>query len=523
MLKILVVVDKVNTALDRLAQGVKPYHNNLDYSVVDVHPKRPSDEQLSRFEQLASQADVIEYQYFRTAEMLRNHFDWLKDIPSILVHNNPYSINESDWNSYDMVIGSNKSIFAELGSITTSKVEYVPLTVDHTFWKFNQDYKADRSVIMVANRIESKKGILPVAIACAEIGAKLHLVGSVSDVNYMNAIEATGNVKFYEQIEDEGLRELYYQSGIHVCNSIDNFESGTLPILEAAFCGVPILTRMVGHVPDLYDGEQFVINEKDSEDVLHLTKLLDEMFGDKARLEALRQRAWQSVKGNNHERRAYYYQQLYRQVLFEDVSVSIVMPIADNPDITRRTLESIVNQDYQNIELILIDDGKKLQNEYIAEYAATVPFPLRYLTTSPKSGYNLAQARNLGIIEATGDLILFLDQRMVMEPDAISEFVKQAKPRHWLYGNKGGGKKDFVENFSCIYRSDIVQMGMFNERITEYGGMSQECRSRARKQGIQTSYIESAKATPSRKSSNKFRKKDEIIRMKNFLWKVGLE
>ena len=86
MLKVACVVDKTGTALDRLAKGVIPYHGNLDYTVVDVHPKRPDEEQLSRFINAAETADIIDFQYFRTAEMLIDKFPWLKSKGLILTH-----------------------------------------------------------------------------------------------------------------------------------------------------------------------------------------------------------------------------------------------------------------------------------------------------------------------------------------------------------------------------------------------------------------------------------------------------
>ncbi len=109
-----------------------------------------------------------------------------------------------------------------------------------------------------------------------------------------------------------------------------------------------------------------------------------------------------------------------------------------------------------------------------------------------------------------------------MEPTAISEFVKQIQPNTWLFGDKNG-KTNFVENFSCVNRADVVKAGMFNERINKYGGMSQEIRSRINKQGMQVRLIPSAKAIQAGKSRNKWTKQDEIIEMKNLLWKVGLE
>lgn len=53
MLKVVAVSDKIDTAIDRLCRGVQKYHDNLDYQVIDVHPKRPDPSQLQRFEQEA--------------------------------------------------------------------------------------------------------------------------------------------------------------------------------------------------------------------------------------------------------------------------------------------------------------------------------------------------------------------------------------------------------------------------------------------------------------------------------------
>ena len=93
MLKVRAIVDKKGTALDRLAVGVAKYHDNLDYDVIDCHPKRPDSEQLARIENECRDADIIDYQYFRTADLLRNMYPWLKEKPSILTHNNPNSLS----------------------------------------------------------------------------------------------------------------------------------------------------------------------------------------------------------------------------------------------------------------------------------------------------------------------------------------------------------------------------------------------------------------------------------------------
>lgn len=524
MLKVLCVVDKEGTALDRLAKGVARYHDNLDYKVLAVHPKRPDRNELAAFEREATNADIIDWQYFRTAELLRSRYPWLASKKQILTHNNPYSVNESDWNGYDANVGNNQTIVASLLGITTKPVHYIPITVDADFWKFNPDgqWSPNRNVIMVANRIEAKKGILPVAIACADVGLNLILVGSISDMTYMDGIMATGNVRYFPKVSDEELRELYYKSTIHICNSVDNFESGTMPILEAMLCGVPVLTRYIGHVPDIDNGENMAVMRYEPNNVEAIAAELQALIYDKKRLNDLRERGWQSAKTRNFERRAYLYQKLYREVLHPgERPVSVIMPVYNNQDVMRRALDGVASQTYKNLEIIVADDNYVKPNKsVVSDFSQYVNCPVRYINTGTMADdYGLARARNQAAIEATGEILVFCDQRILMHPDAISEFVKNLAGKQWVYGYKGA-KKEFVENFSAVSRADFMRAGMFAERINEYGGMSQEIRQRVRAQGMSIECVPSAVASAIGKSSNRNVKRASIIKMKNRLAKM---
>lgn len=512
MLKILAITDKENTAIDRLAKGVAKYHSNLDYVVVDYHPKRPSQEQIELFEKESADADILHFMYFRTAEAILQKYPELNNKKRILDMYNPYSIKESDWNGYNAVVACNAEIFKNLGQITTAPLSHIPLTVDTDEWTFIRDWQPKRQAIMVAARIESKKGILEVAHACKEADLKLVLVGSVSDPTYFHQVLNTGVVEYHQEISNEALKEKYHESLIHVCNSIDNFESGTLPVLEAMLSGCPVLTRLVGHVPELNNGENMLINESGQDDVKNITKLLKT---DLDKLKTMRERAWDTAKTRSNERRAYLYQKLYRSVLSPEKPVSIITPMYS--DLSPEFIEGIKNQDYPNLEWIICNDDPKRERFTVPD----IKMPIRYIDF-PSKGYGLAKQRNLGIIEATGDIIVFCDQRMVMEKDAVSEFVKSIAPKRWVYGNKGV-KKEFVENFSAVNRQDLIHVGMFNERIDEYGGMSQYMRSVAKINSFKLDYIETAKATPQGSSKNRYSKRDQIIRMKNRLYKLGLE
>lgn len=593
MFKVVSVVDKKGSAIDRLAQGLRPYFDNLEYHVLDVHPKRPDTQQIADFAKHAKDAEIIDFQYWKTAELLYGMFPWLAAKKTILAHHNPYNVKESDWSRYDTVIANNQAIYTELGNSAVPPVELVPNTINADFWQYNPDWTPSNNVLMVAARIEGKKGILPVAQACARLGLNFHLVGSISDAQYFKDIVNTRGVTYHEAIPDVDLRSIYYKACIVVCNSVDGYESGPLPVVEAMHCGTPVLSRMVGSVPDIYNDMNMVIHKGVPEDVDSITDILSNMLIDKGALQTMRDMAWNSIKGRTNERRAWQYMQIYNRVYFNTAShkpdlstnisdtdsqaddvrthdsnltdrvgggvitfpppaghgipqhtktppqtnpltpltnVSIVLPIHSNPSHIRKALTSLANQTYPNIELIVCDDSLASHEALVRDFAKYVSIPVRYINTSridlepsPHKDYGLARARNIGTEWAIGELMVYCDERQIMAPDCIEQFVKYAKPRYWLFGNKGANKKEFVENLSSVYRRDVINAGMFSERITEYGGMSQELRHRIRNQGLKTEYVESAKATPAGKSSNRNRRRLEIIHMKDKLYRMGLD
>lgn len=529
MLKIVSICDKEYSAIWRLAKGTEKYNQNLDYEVLACHPKRPSPSELEAIERECKEADLIDFAYYKTAFSLMERHPWLKDKKKIVQIHNPYCITTSDWNEFDAVVANNQSIHKDLENITSSHLELIPNTVDTDFWRYNNNWRPNKNILMVANRIEGKKGVLPVAQACKQLGLNFHLVGAISDMNYFNQIMAEG-ATFHQQISDEELRDIYYNSAVVVINSVPNFESGPLIALEAMCCGIPVLTRKVGVIPDIYNGENMVINEADPEDVEALKTKLTEMLSNEPALKSMRDKAWNTARNRNNERRAYSYQKLYRQVLFPDTKpVSIIVPVYDRPEIIQKNLEAIASQTYKNIELIVADDSLKGQHRTLVEsFAKIVKFPVRYMETwqvvidaehpDGVKSYGLARARNMGAVKATGELLVFIDQRQIPAENGIEEFVKYAKPRYWIFGDKGAGKKEFVENYSAIYKQDFVIMNMFNERCNKYGSLSELVRKCARYQGLKTEFVESAKAVAMGKSSNRSRKREEIIASKNMIW-----
>lgn len=100
--------------------------------------------------------------------------------------------------------------------------------------------------------------------------------------------------------------------------------------------------------------------------------------------------------------------------------VSVLVPAYNEEDTIRLCVESILNSDYDNFELVVIDDGSTDgTREAIQDYIEAEK--LRYIW-KPNSGK--ASALNLGIGEAKGDIILYTDADTIFLKDTIHKMVR---------------------------------------------------------------------------------------------------
>ena len=97
--------------------------------------------------------------------------------------------------------------------------------------------------------------------------------------------------------------------------------------------------------------------------------------------------------------------------------VSVVIPAYNNADLTVQTVESVLNQTYKNIEVIVVDDGSTDNTgERLVSYADRIKY------VHKKNG-GASSARNLGIRLATGEYIGLLDCDDMYLPQKIEKSV----------------------------------------------------------------------------------------------------
>lgn len=519
-MNILILVDKKGSAIDRLDQSIKKYNPHFDIRILDFHPKRPDLDQLENALPWWQWADIIHITYWKSGEKFKEMYPELwKNKRKILSHHNPYDLQKKDWQEdYKKIVVSNNSMHDAI-----PYAHLIPQGIDLDFWEYQEEYTKNKTVLMVVARIESKKGIREVAKVCKELGYKFILVGRISKMNYFKQIkEVNPDMEFRENITDEELKKTYYESAIHVCNSIDNFESGTMPILESMACGVPVLTRIVGHVPELYDEQNLEIIEGQPEDYESLKKKLKDFMDNSALRAKMREKAWQTVKLRPAQKMARMYSTLYYQTASKDPLVSVIMPTFDKPNVLAESLAKVVVQDYRNFEIIVVDSGNTSIKKLIDEFRKEVFQPIKYIRFDNKGEYTLAKARNMAAIEAEGKYLVFCDERIGMESDVISIFVSSLKnnpdSKVWIFGMKDDVEKGFVENLSIVSREQFIDLGMFNERIDCYGGMTQDIKTRFERNGFVFERV-NAKAY-SVAGTKSHRRKKEIVRSKYNIWKM---
>lgn len=96
--------------------------------------------------------------------------------------------------------------------------------------------------------------------------------------------------------------------------------------------------------------------------------------------------------------------------------ISIIVPVYNVEDYLETCLKSIIAQSYENIEIILVDDGSKDNSGQICD--AYAKKDLRIKVIHKKNG-GLSDARNEGLKYATGNFIIFVDSDDVISDDLV--------------------------------------------------------------------------------------------------------
>lgn len=102
--------------------------------------------------------------------------------------------------------------------------------------------------------------------------------------------------------------------------------------------------------------------------------------------------------------------------------ISVIVPVYNSEKVVNRCIDSILKQTYSDFELILINDGSKDKSIDILKDYEKKDLRIRVIDNENNG---VSETRNIGINEAKGDYIQFVDSDDYIDEDMLKESLEQ--------------------------------------------------------------------------------------------------
>ena len=132
--------------------------------------------------------------------------------------------------------------------------------------------------------------------------------------------------------------------------------------------------------------------------------------------------------------------------IWEKPLISVILPIYNIETYLSKCMESVINQTYDNLEIIMVDDGSTDNSASMCDDFKMVD---KRIVVFHKSNGGLSDARNYGIERANGEFITCID------PDDYVDL-------------------DYVEYLLCLARKYRTKMSICQHRVVYDNGAIKE-------------------------------------------------
>lgn len=168
--------------------------------------------------------------------------------------------------------------------------------------------------------------------------------------------------------------------------------------------------------------------------------------------------------------------------------ISVIVPIYNAEKYLHQCIQSILNQTYTNIELILVNDGSKDSSEEICRFYEEIDHRVKFIT-QVNSG--VSAARNKGIEHASGKYIGFVDSDDWLHPKMyeilymnIKEYQADLAMCNYTRISNEGVRKDALEfdNYGFLEKKQMYEtviypmIGSSMEELSAAPVMGSNCR-----------------------------------------------
>ena len=172
--------------------------------------------------------------------------------------------------------------------------------------------------------------------------------------------------------------------------------------------------------------------------------------------------------------------------------ISVIVPVYNTEKYLRRCIDSVLAQTYQDFELLLIDDGSKDSSGAICDEYAEKDTRVRVFH---KENGGVSSARNLGLDNAKGEWVTFIDSDDYFLPKGLTVLYSTAMQRRTnvsvanfyveknkkRYGQCEGCSRVVKDNFrswyymtcypragAALFHASVLQNRLFDESFCRY-------------------------------------------------------
>ena len=150
--------------------------------------------------------------------------------------------------------------------------------------------------------------------------------------------------------------------------------------------------------------------------------------------------------------------------------ITIIVPVFNVERLLQNCVDSILNQTYTNLEILLIDDGSQDRCSEICDEYAKKDSRIRVFHTENRG---LSAARNLGLQEAKGDYIGFVDSDDWIEPEMYDVLLVKMRATganicvcgYWSEGESFTKQSRYT---NALYRWEDTLTALIHGKIGNY-------------------------------------------------------
>lgn len=133
--------------------------------------------------------------------------------------------------------------------------------------------------------------------------------------------------------------------------------------------------------------------------------------------------------------------------------VSIIVPVYNSEKYIEKCVNSIINQTYNNIEIILVNDGSKDNSLGLCKYLSSKYENVKYIN---QDNSGPSDARNAGIDVSSGEFIQFVDADDYIDSDMVSTLVNK----------KIDNNSDLVIcGYKVVYKNNDQEINNYNNIV----------------------------------------------------------